>query len=256
LSDATGDAALGKSVEQVAQQAIDMDPQLANGYSVRGLLRSKLHFDWAGAQADHRQALALEPSNSRVLNRYANNSMNVGRLDEAVAMYRKAIEQDPLSDGPWGNLGTALTALGNHAAAYDAFRHALAIRSTPTTNSNLAILQLIDGKARESLATSQAIAYDAGRNFGVAIAEHTLGNAKASQQALEKLIATDATDAAYQVAEVYAWRGEKDKAFEWLERAYRQQDGGLAFTKADPLLASLRTDPRFTALLRKLNFPP
>jgi thioredoxin-like negative regulator of GroEL len=87
------------------------------------------------------------------------------------------------------------------------------------------------------------------------MAEHTLGNAKASQQALEKLIAKDAAHAAYQVAEVYAWRGEKDKAFEWLERAYRQQDGGLASTKIDPLLDSLRSDPRFTVLLRKLNFP-
>jgi len=47
----------------------------------------------------------------------------------------------------------------------------------------------------------------------------------------------------------------RTKAFEWLERAYRQLDGGLAGTKTDPLLASLRTDPRYTALLRKLNFP-
>ena len=88
------------------------------------------------------------------------------------------------------------------------------------------------------------------------MAEHTLGDAKASQQALEKLIATDAGDAAYQIADVYAWRGEKDKAIEWLERAYRQQDGGLDGTKIDPLLAALRSDPRFAVLLRKLNFPP
>ena len=87
------------------------------------------------------------------------------------------------------------------------------------------------------------------------MAEPTLGDAKASQQALDQLIASDAADAAYQIAEVYAWRGEKDRAFEWLERAYRQLDGGLASIKIDPLLASLRTDPRFTALLRRLNFP-
>jgi hypothetical protein len=86
--------------------------------------------------------------------------------------------------------------------------------------------------------------------------QHTLGDTKASQQALEKLMATGAGDAAYQIAEGYAWRGEKDKAFEWLERAYRQQDGGLASIKGDPLLASLRSDPRYAAVLRKLNFPP
>jgi TolB-like protein len=256
LSDGTGDAALGKSAEQVAQRAIDINPQLADGYTVRGLLRANLHFDWAGALADDRQAVALEPSNSRVLSRAAEKLTSVGRLDEAVAMYRKAIEHDPLDDAPLGNLGIDLMAAGNTAAAYDAFRLASAIRSAPSTSNGLASLQLLDGKAREALATFKTIDNNVFRDAGVAMAEHTLGDAKASQQALDQLIATDAADSAYQIAEVYAWRGEKDKAFDWLERAYRQLDGGLASTKVDPLLASLRTDPRFTALLRKLNFPP
>lgn len=56
-------------------------------------------------------------------------------------------------------------------------------------------------------------------------------------------------------AEAFAWRGEKDRAFEWLERAYRQRDGGLGRVKIDPLLISLRRDPRFGALLRKMNLP-
>jgi TolB-like protein len=256
LSDGTGDAALGKSAEQVAQRAIDINPQLADGYTVRGLLRANLHFDWAGALADDRQAVALEPSNSRVLSRAAEKLTSVGRLDEAVAMYRKAIEHDPLDDAPLGNLGIDLMAAGNTAAAYDALRLASAIRSAPSTSNGLASLQLLDGNAREALATFKTIDNNVFRDAGVAMAEHTLGDAKASQQALDQLIATDAADSAYQIAEVYAWRGEKDRAFEWLERAYRQLDGGLASTKVDPLLASLRTDPRFTALLRKLNFPP
>ena len=60
---------------------------------------------------------------------------------------------------------------------------------------------------------------------------------------------------AYQIAQVYAWRGENDKAFEWLERAYRQRDGGLTYLPYDRLLASLHTDPRFRGLLRKLRLP-
>jgi hypothetical protein len=69
----------------------------------------------------------------------------------------------------------------------DALRHALAVRSTPTANYNLVILQLVDGKAREALATSQAIADDEWRNAGVAMAEHSLGDAKASQLALDQM---------------------------------------------------------------------
>ena len=61
--------------------------------------------------------------------------------------------------------------------------------------------------------------------------------------------------AAYQIAEVYAWRGEADKAFEWLERSYAQDDGGLSFIKVDPLLKSVESDPRFAAFLRKLGLP-
>ena len=59
----------------------------------------------------------------------------------------------------------------------------------------------------------------------------------------------------YSVAEVYAWRAEADKAFEWLERAYRQRDQDLSYLKVDPLLAHLRGDPRHKALLRKMKLP-
>ena len=87
------------------------------------------------------------------------------------------------------------------------------------------------------------------------MAEHSLGHARESQQALDELCAKYAQEAAYQVAEAHAWRCEKDKAFEWLERAYQQRDGGLDYLKYDPLLASLRGDARYRALLRKMKLP-
>jgi len=87
------------------------------------------------------------------------------------------------------------------------------------------------------------------------MAEHSLGHARESQRALAQLIAQHATEAAFQIAEIYAWRGEADKAFEWLERAYQQRDGGLSDIKTDPPLAGLRNDPRYQAFLRKMNLP-
>jgi hypothetical protein len=59
----------------------------------------------------------------------------------------------------------------------------------------------------------------------------------------------------YLIAEIYAFRNQSDEAFEWLDRAYTKRDDGLIATKVDPLLKSLRNDPRFTALLKKLNLP-
>jgi len=65
----------------------------------------------------------------------------------------------------------------------------------------------------------------------------------------------NATDSAFQVAEVYAFRGETDRAFEWLERAYAQRDGGLLQIKGNPLLKSVEHDPRYAAFLKKMRLP-
>ena len=72
---------------------------------------------------------------------------------------------------------------------------------------------------------------------------------------MRQQIARFAQSGAYQIAEAYAWRGEKDEAFHWLDRAYTQRDGGLAFIKCDPLMGNLQGDPRYGALLKKLGLP-
>jgi len=82
-----------------------------------------------------------------------------------------------------------------------------------------------------------------------------LGRKKESDAALAELVAKYHADSAYQVAEVYAFRAEADRAFEWLERAYAQRDGGLAQMKGDPLLKSLERDPRYAAFLKKMRLP-
>jgi TolB-like protein/DNA-binding winged helix-turn-helix (wHTH) protein/Flp pilus assembly protein TadD len=257
LGDYTGDLALETSAEQAAQKALDIDKHRASGYAVRGYLRYNMRYDWVGAEADFKQALTLDPTDSRVFRRYASMLNQVGRTEEAAALLHKGIEQDPLDASTWTGLADALMASRNYPAAYDAVHRALAIRPTDNSSSfQLACLQLLDGNARDALARFQSNSFAIFRDTGVAMAEHTLGDAKSSQQALDRVIATAAGDAAYQIAEVYAWRGEKEKAFEWLERAYRQQDGGLTAIKTDLVLRSLRTDPRYVAMLRKLNLPP
>ena len=75
------------------------------------------------------------------------------------------------------------------------------------------------------------------------------------KQALDELINTRASEMAYQIAAIYAWRGDKDQAFAWLDRAFAQHDGGLIYLKLDTPMASLRTDPRYRVLRRKMNLP-
>jgi len=117
------------------------------------------------------------------------------------------------------------------------------------------LVELLEGHVQEAL-TPFHRAGEPFRQVGIAMAEHTLGHAQESQQVLDELTAKFAHDAAYQIADVYGWRGEADKTFEWLDRAYAQHDGGVSVIKGDPLLRSVRGDPRFAAMLKKLGLPP
>lgn len=89
----------------------------------------------------------------------------------------------------------------------------------------------------------------------VALAEHSLGHALPSENARRILVERYADSYAYQISEVYAWCGDADNAFRWLDRAYLQHDAGLAHVKYDPLLESVRSDSRYKTLLQKLNLP-
>jgi hypothetical protein len=90
---------------------------------------------------------------------------------------------------------------------------------------------------------------------GEALAYHALGREQDSNTALASLIAKYGTVAAYQIAEVYAFRGEVDKSFEWLELGYKQRDPGLPKFKTDPLFQNIRRDPRYTDLLKTIRLP-
>ena len=240
-----------------ADKSIALAPELADGYAARGWLRTSVTWDFTGGQADFERALALEPGNATAQRQHGLLMLNLGRVTEAIAATRKAIELDPLSSAAWSNLGTMYFVNPDQfREAREALDRALAINPESSfANFNLATLELVEGHAQAALEVSRR-AGEGWSQTGVAMAEHTLGHVRESQQALDELIAKFAHDAAYQVAAVHAWRGEPDKAFEWLERAYEQKDPGLTGLKADPLLKSLWTDVRFTALLKKLGLPP
>jgi TolB-like protein/Flp pilus assembly protein TadD len=238
------------------EKAIELAPNDPSGYLARSFIRQNWLWDWFGAQADIEKVLTLDPRNSDVHFQYALLLESLGRLPEATVAQKKATELDALSSQAWRYLARLYTEIGDYASADAALGRAIELE--PTSEFALTILgrlRLAQGRAQEALDVFRHIDNVVFRRTGVAMVEHTLGHAKGSQQALDEVIANYAQSAAYQIAEVYAWRGEKDKAFEWLERAYQEQDGGLSRVKGDALLKSLRNDPRFNALLRKMNLP-
>jgi adenylate cyclase len=256
LADATGDAAGFARADAAAEKAVALAPDFSAGYAARGDLRRTRNWDWAGAQADFARALALDPADSDVQRLYGNLLACLGRFPQAIAAYRSAIELDPLANVAWENMGRYMMESGNFAGAKEALQRALEIQpESEYALNSLATLQLLEGNAAEALVTFRRNEAAEFRLSGIAMAEHTLQREKESRQALDGLIAKYSLQAAAQIAQSYAWRGEKDKAFEWLDRAYRQQDGGLAEIKIDLVLANLRDDPRYKAFLRKLNLP-
>src|SRR6266404_169176 len=255
-ADEFGETAGKQRALAAAEKAIELAPEEAIGYGARGYLRDRVNWDWTGAQADMEKALAIDSGDAETQVAYALVLENFGRLPEAIAAAQKATELDPLSSGAWTRLGSLLIRNRQLVAAQEALRRALEIQPESThALLYLAELQLLEGKAIEALATFRKVDNEGFRLWGIAMAEHTLGHVTESQQALDELIAKHTHGYSYEIAQVYAWRGEKDKAFEWLKGSYQQREGDLVYIKDDELLAPLRGDPRYKALLRKMNLP-
>jgi len=256
LADSTSAAVSVQQAVADAESAVMRAPDLADSYAARGFVRYYRGWDWSGAEADFMKALALDPSDSTVQVRYGGLLVALGRLDEAIAATKTATGLDPLSTLAWYRLGRYYIAARQFAAAHDAIRRALEIQPEyPAAQSGLGTLLLLEGKAAEALVTFGQVSSESSRLSGVAIVEHTLGHSEESQRALDELIEKHSRESAFLIAQTYAWRGDKEQAFAWLERAYERHDSNFFNLKSEPRFASLLGDSRYHALLRKLNLP-
>jgi TolB-like protein/Flp pilus assembly protein TadD len=256
LGDLTGGTQGIERAVKDADKAIALAPADATGYTARSLLRTVWLWEWSAAQADIEKALALGGRTRAVLGRQARLLAVLGRLPEAIAAEKEATDLDPLSSSAWDNLGLYQMSRGDYADAGASLGRELEIEPGSVFGlTHLGMLRLLENKAQDALEAFRRIDQEGFRLAGVAMAQHTLGRTHESQQTLTELEARHAQEQAFQIAEVCAWLGEKDQAFDWLERAYRQRDGGVSLIKFEPTLRGLRDEPRFKALLRKLNLP-
>lgn len=156
----------------------------------------------------------------------------------------------------WALLAQAQIELGDMASARAALERARELSPDgPFVWHFLGVTSLLEGQPAAALAAFERSPGENFRIMGVALARHGLGQTAAAQEALDALATRFADTEAYQIAAVHAWRSERDAAFEWLERAYRQHDSRLIKVKYDPLLRPLRGDPRYQTLLKKMNLP-
>ena len=235
-------------------RALSLEPDLAEGHSLLGMIQINHEWDFRGTQESHARALALAPGNSRVLSRSGALAMILGRFDEGVAFYHRALEADPLNANTYVNLGFALYNLGRSFEAEAAYRRARELApQRPMLRAHLSLVLLDQGRGEEALSEASQERHESFRLWSLAIVHHGMGNTAKSDEALREEIEKDATGGAFQIAEVYGARGEVDAAFAWLERAFDQRDAGLFELKASPRLRSLHRDPRWGLFLAKMG---
>ena len=258
LADQSGDTSAYQRAMEAAEQAVTLAPDLAMGYSARGFLRGIYRFDFAGAQADLDKAVVLDPNDATVLHRSAVLLGVFGKLPEAIAREQKAMSLDPLSEEICRRLGFFFASDQQLTEARPLYEKALVIApNSYHARFNLGELELLEHQPEKALFDFQQTDDERFRLTGQAKAEYALGHIDAARHALERLLAEyeKTKFGEWQIARVYAWRGENDLAFKWAERAYAHKDTGITWIKVETDFRGLHSDPRYLALLRKMNLP-
>ena len=184
------------------------------------------------------------------------NARTHGRTDEADQLLARSIALDPLSARAHRDRGAVAFSDGRFEEALRAFQLTLDVNPTAgLAHAFTAVSHLLLGHVDQALEVARVEPHDVFRNLALAMIHHDRGDGAASDAVLDTLIQDFGWTAAFQIGEAYAYRGEPDKAFEWLQRACDQRDPGIVFLLRDYLLRALHGDPRWLPLVRRVGLP-
>jgi TolB-like protein/DNA-binding winged helix-turn-helix (wHTH) protein len=241
---------------QAVERALSLNPNLAAAHFQMGRIKQQADYDWAGANASYQRAVALEPGNPENVRAAAYPALFLGRFDEALQLSRRAVDLDPLNADSWAVLAEIESYLGPLAQSAADSKKALELDPDNSSSPiDLSRTYLLQGRPQDALPEIEHVHYAPSRAWLYALTYYALGRKKESDAALRELMMKYHASNAFEIATIYAFRNQTDEAFEWLERAYAQRDASMMSTQVEPLLKSLHHDPRFAALLKKLNLP-
>jgi TolB-like protein len=239
-----------------AEKAVAIDPGLAEAHAALGWVRFFIEWRFAEGLAELARAQQLSPWNPTANDLMARVVVYLGQFQEAEKLARQAVELDPLAYQARTSLARILFTEGKLDEAEASARKAAEPQPAAAGNHRWQVsvaIQRGDGEA--ALREAQLEPNEGYRRFELALAHYVRGERRAADEALAELIAKDRDFLAYQIAEVYAWRGETDKAFEWLQVSLDNHDTGTLSLFINPFMRGLRHDARYKSLLAKIGLP-
>jgi serine/threonine-protein kinase len=257
IGDLTGERATAyPKARSDAEKAVEIAPALAEAHAALGWVRFFGEWKFAEGLSELNRAKELSPANPTANDLLARVIVYLGRIDEAERQARQAVELDPLSVATQFNLARVLFIAGKLDEAEAAGRKIAELQPSSSSSHRWQVLVAVQrGDGERALREAQLEPDDDFRRFELALAHYVRGDRKAADAALAGLVTTGRKGLDYQIAQVYAVRGEPDKAFKWLQIAFDNHDGGMLGLAVDPLLRGLHDDPRYKNLLAKLGLP-
>jgi len=243
-----------KLAGQAIEEALSLDPNYGWAYFVRGGVKAFNKFDFKGGIEDYQHAVQLDPGNAFLIAATGTGARMTGHFNESIRRYNAALVLDPVIPEVISFRGQVQLNLADYDDAEASLTKVLTL-SPQFAGGHCRIGRVLirKGDLEGALAEIEQEKSSIYRLVCMSMVHHALGNHEESQAALDELIETGASYAAFQIAEAYGFRGETDKAFEWLENSYEIRDSGRSSTLGNLALRDLRTDPRWQPFLEKMG---
>ena len=245
-----------EEARQAAETALRGDPTNARAHFVLGKVYVVYDWDWAGAEREFKRLALQAPGSAYAHSGPALLYMALGRWDDALREVSASLTVDPLDPDVYQTLMEIQLGRDRLAESEAAIRRTLEIRPTYAWGHALVgLVMLFRGDAPGALVEIHQEPDPQAQQEMLAMAFFALGRKTESDVALTRMLKKYANDSAYSIGVIYAFRGQREEAIKWLERAYAQKDAFLQFAKAEISQTVLASDPRYKAFLRKMNLP-
>lgn len=239
-----------------ALAAIAVDPDYAPAYDSLAFIAQYYQSDLEVAAQYTQQALALAPNDTGIVGSAGMLLQNLGRLEEGLAAIEYKVAADPLSPGWQYTLGIAYLAVGRYQDAIQSFETTMDLsREFSLGHYNLGVALMLDGQPDKAVNVLQDEAREDWKLTALSMALFEKDK-PASDEALAKLLQKYGGNMTYNIGYVYAYRGDSDAAFQWLEKAIEVEDAGIGGILTESLFKNIHDDPRWLPFLRKLGKAP